>query len=161
MPNLIDGIINNITFSRESSLINGNNDYTIIRISRTLGSNSFSSYSASLDIVFLHKLILEGTYRTTKWYVTIDVYMSNSNDITVDECYRYLRHIATSQNSYYPINGVRAFSSGNTVIFGCYSNISSSITFLEYGSTGNSGLDIDISDIMIVSQKCIKIAHLT
>lgn len=160
MPNLIDGIINNITFSENPSLISGGNDSVEMRILRTAGTNSFASYAASLDVVYLHKLILEFTYRTTKCYVTIDVYISNSNDITVSDCYWYLRHINTSQNSYYPVNGVRGFSSGSTVIWGCYAKTSTSIIFLEYGSAGNSGLDINNSDITIASQKCIRIAHL-
>ena len=131
-----------------------------MRISRTTGNNYVSSYAASLDVVYLHKLILEFMYRTTKSYVTIDVYISNSNDITVNDCYWYLRHINTNQNSYYPVNGVRGFSSGVGIIWGCYAKTSTSIIFLEYGSTGNSGLDINNSDITIASQKCIKIAHL-
>lgn len=159
MPNLIDGIITNITFSENPSLISGGNDSVEMRVSR-ITDNSASSYAASLDVVYLHKLILEFTFRSTKSYVTIDVYISNSNDITVNDCYWYLRHINTNQNSYYPVNGVRAFSSGNTVIYGCHANTSTSIIFLEYGSTGNSGLDINNSDITIASQKCIRIAHL-
>lgn len=155
-----DGIITNITFSENPSLISGGNDSVEMRISRTTGNNYVSSYAASLDVVYLHKLILEFMYRTTKSYVTIDVYISNSNDITVNDCYWYLRHINTNQNSYYPVNGVRGFSSGVGIIWGCYAKTSTSIIFLEYGSTGNSGLDINNSDITIASQKCIKIAHL-
>ena len=159
MPNLIDGIINNITFSENPSLISGGNDSVEMRVSR-ITDNSASSYAASLDVVYLHKLILEFTYRGSKCYVTIDVYISNSNDITVNDCYWYLKHINTNQNSYYPVNGVRGFSSGVGIIWGCYAQTSTSIIFLEYGSAGNNGLDINNSDITIASQKCIKIAHL-
>lgn len=154
-----DGIITNITFSENPSLISGGNDSVEMRVLR-ITDNSASSYAASLDVVYLHKLILEFTYRGSKCYVTIDVYISNSNDITVNDCYWYLRHINTNQNSYYPVNGVRGFSSGVGIIWGCYAKTSTSIIFLEYGSAGNNGLDINNSDITIASQKCIRIAHL-
>lgn len=140
-----------------------------MRISRTTGNNSFSSYSASLDIVFLHKVILEGRWRASQIYVTLDVYISNSNDITVDDCYRYLRYnINATQNYYYSVNGVRAFSSGSTVIYGCRANTSTSITFFEYGSmnAGSGGvivsneLEMNNSDLTIAAQRCIEIAHL-
>ena len=168
MPNLIDGIITNITFSENPSLISGGNDSVEMRISRTTGNNYSSSYAASLDVVYLHKVILEGRWRGSQIYVTLDVYISNSNDITVNDCYWYLRHINATQNYYYSVNGVRAFSSGSTVIYGCRANTSTSITFFEYGSmnagsggvTVANGLEMNNSDLTIASQKCIKIAHL-